>query len=129
MSRKCFFLWNCVCPGTMFVQKLCLTRNCVCPGTLFVQELCLSRNYVGSETVFDQELCLSRNCVFGWDEESCAGDGSAIPLDFSESHIILILIILILIMVGKSFFFVNHKCHFPLTHVYTKHKSLCILNI
>jgi len=41
-----------------------------------------------------------RNCVFGWDEESCAGDGSAIPLDFSESHIILILIILILIMVG-----------------------------
>ena len=43
----------------------------------------------------------SRNCKFGWDEENCSVEGSAIPLDFSETHVILILIILILIMLGN----------------------------
>jgi len=56
----------------------------------------------------DDATCISsdlkcnnvRNCKFGWDEESCVSETSAIPLDFSASHVILILIILILIMVG-----------------------------
>jgi len=41
-----------------------------------------------------------RNCAFGWDEESCADQGSAIPLDFAAAHVIIILILLILIMAG-----------------------------
>ena len=53
----------------------------------------------------------SRNCKFGWDEENCSVEGSAIPLDFSETHVILILIILILIMLG------NHSYpHYPHPH-------------
>lgn len=56
----------------------------------------------------DDATCISsslvcngvRNCKFGWDEESCVSEGSAIPLDFSATHVILILIILILIMTG-----------------------------
>ena len=41
-----------------------------------------------------------RNCKGGWDEEICGVEGSAIPLDFSAAHVIIILILLILIMVG-----------------------------
>jgi len=43
-----------------------------------------------------------KNCKFGWDEDGteCMVAGSAIPLDFSETHVIIILILLILIMVG-----------------------------
>ena len=55
-----------------------------------------------------------KNCKFGWDEDQCTVipfiltslthpsqiAGSAIPLDFSETHVIIILILLILIMVG-----------------------------
>jgi len=41
-----------------------------------------------------------RNCKFGWDEESCAIEGSGIPLDFSATHVILIIICLVLIMMG-----------------------------
>ena len=41
-----------------------------------------------------------RNCKGGWDEEICVVEGSAIPLDFSAAHVIIILILLILIMVG-----------------------------
>jgi hypothetical protein len=56
----------------------------------------------------DDATCISsdlkcngvRNCKFGWDEEMCAAKGSAIPLDFSAAHVIVILILLILIMAG-----------------------------
>ena len=41
-----------------------------------------------------------RNCKGGWDEEGCGPEGSAIPLDFTAAHVIIILILLILIMVG-----------------------------
>ena len=41
-----------------------------------------------------------RNCKGGWDEEICVVEGSAIPLDFSAAHVIIILILLILIMIG-----------------------------
>jgi len=41
-----------------------------------------------------------RNCQFGWDEESCANAGSAIPLDMSAPHVIIIMLLLFLIMVG-----------------------------
>ena len=41
-----------------------------------------------------------RNCKGGWDEEICAVEGSAIPLDFSAPHVIIILILLIMIMIG-----------------------------
>jgi len=41
-----------------------------------------------------------KNYKFGWDEDQCMVAGSAIPLDFSETHVIIILILLILIMVG-----------------------------
>jgi len=53
-------------------------------------------------TCIDKTLMCNhvRNCKFGWDEENCVSEGSAIPLDFTQSHIILILIILLLIMVG-----------------------------
>jgi len=56
----------------------------------------------------DDATCISQslvcngipNCKFGWDEESCTVAGSAIPLDFSATHVIIILILLILIMTG-----------------------------
>jgi len=41
-----------------------------------------------------------RNCAFGWDEESCAAGGSNIPLDFSQTHVIVIIICLTLLLVG-----------------------------
>ena len=41
-----------------------------------------------------------RNCKGGWDEENCGPVGSAIPLDFTAAHVIIILILLLLIMLG-----------------------------
>jgi len=41
-----------------------------------------------------------RNCRHGWDEESCGGDGDALPLDMTEPHVIIIVLLLILIMIG-----------------------------
>ena len=35
-----------------------------------------------------------RNCKGGWDEEICVVEGSAIPLDFSAAHVIIILIMM-----------------------------------
>ena len=128
-SRNCFFR------GTVFVQELCLFRNCVWPGTVFVQELCSSRNYVCPGTMLVQKLFLTKNCVCPG-TVCLAGMRRAVPamgqpyrstsqratssssLSSSSSSW----------SVSLSFL-VNHKCHFPLTHVYTKHKSLCILNI
>jgi len=56
----------------------------------------------------DDETCISStlmcngvpNCKFGWDEENCSVAGSAIPLDFGATHVIIILILLMLIMTG-----------------------------
>ena len=42
-----------------------------------------------------------RNCKGGWDEENCGPVGSAIPLDFTAAHVIIILILLLLIMLGN----------------------------
>lgn len=43
-----------------------------------------------------------RNCRFGWDEESCVDPSSAIALDFTSPHVIIILIVLIFILIGMG---------------------------
>lgn len=67
------------------------------------QDTCPEEEYDCDDAtcISDDLVCNNvRNCKFGWDEESCIVEGSAIPLDFSASHVILILTLLILIMVG-----------------------------
>jgi len=53
-------------------------------------------------TCISEELVCNnvRNCKGGWDEENCGPVGSAIPLDFTAAHVIIILILLLLIMLG-----------------------------
>jgi len=72
-------------------------------GSLEEFEKCPEEEYdCDDATCISKELvCNSvRNCKGGWDEEICAVEGSAIPLDFSAPHVIIILILLIMIMIG-----------------------------
>ena len=72
------------------------------------QEIETCEEVVPEEYDCDDATCISmelrcngvRNCKGGWDEENCGPEGSAIPLDFTAAHVIIILILLILIMVG-----------------------------
>ena len=60
----------------------------------------ISRVFTLSASVWLSVCNNVRNCKGGWDEENCGPVGSAIPLDFTAAHVIIILILLLLIMLG-----------------------------
>lgn len=65
----------------------------------------MNDNYYDCDDTFciDSSLLCNglRNCRFGWDEETCSGDGGGgIPLDITKTENIVIILLLLVIMIG-----------------------------